>query len=312
MVNRLQIVLVIVALAFADKASAQYDPLYSHYYDVETSFNPAAAGKESKLNINIAYAMDMSGFENNPQTAYASADMPFRFANAIHGVGAQFQNDKIGLFNHMRIAVQYAYKKKLFGGVLSAGLQAGLVTEKFEGSKVDIEGNDPVFTKQDVDGNTFDLGVGLYYSRKRWYAGVSAQHLTAPTVKLGLVNELKIDPMFYVTGGYDFQFRNPRLMLKTSAIGRSDGVTYRGDITGRLVYTNEQKMFYGGLTYSPTISFTILAGIRVKGVVFSYGYERYTSVTSVGSGSHELHIGYQMDVNLNKKGKNLHKAVRIL
>ena len=33
---------------------------------------------------------------------------------------------------------------------------------------------------------------------------------------------------------------------------------------------------------------------------------------SIGNGSHELFVGYQMDLNLIKKGKNLHKAVRIL
>lgn len=311
-IKRLQILFVTVALAFGMDVRAQYDPLFSHYYDMETSFNPAAAGKEAKLNINVAYATAMSGFESNPQTAYASGDMPVKIMNAVHGFGAQFQNDKIGMFNHMRLAVQYSYRKKLFGGLLNAGVQVGMITEKFKGSAVEIDGTDPVFTKQDLDGNALDVGLGFYYRRKQWYAGISAQHLTAPTVKLGLTNELEIDPMFYATGGYDFQLRNPRVKIKTSALVRTDAVTYRGDVTARVVYTNDTKMFYGGVTYSPTNSVTALLGINVKGVTFSYGYEMYTNGISLKDGSHELHIGYQMDVNLDKKGKNLHKAVRIL
>ena len=43
-----------------------------------------------------------------------------------------------------------------------------------------------------------------------------------------------------------------------------------------------------------------------------YSYEMYTSAINPGNGSHELFIGYQMDLNLQKKGKNLHKSVRIL
>ena len=41
---------------------AQYDPSYSHYFDMEPSFNPAAVGKQSKLNVTAAYALDMAGF----------------------------------------------------------------------------------------------------------------------------------------------------------------------------------------------------------------------------------------------------------
>ena len=62
---------------FSLVAKAQYDPSFSHYFDMETSFNPAATGKQSKINVTAAYALDMAGFEHNPQTAYAAADMPF-------------------------------------------------------------------------------------------------------------------------------------------------------------------------------------------------------------------------------------------
>ena len=62
--------IVIIALTFgAVQLKAQYDPSFSHYFDMETSFNPGAAGKQPKLNVTAAYALDMVGFEHNPQTA---------------------------------------------------------------------------------------------------------------------------------------------------------------------------------------------------------------------------------------------------
>lgn len=70
---------------------AQYDPSFSHYFDMEASFNPAAVGKQSKVNVVAAYALDLAGFEHNPQTAYLSADMPFYALKTYHGVGVQFQ-----------------------------------------------------------------------------------------------------------------------------------------------------------------------------------------------------------------------------
>jgi hypothetical protein len=69
---------------------------------------------------------------------------------------------------------------------------------------------------------------------------------------------------------------------------------------------------YGGLSYSPTNSVTALVGMKIQGVTLSYSYECYTSGVNPGNGSHELFVGYQIDLNLVKKGKNVHKAVRIL
>lgn len=292
---------------------AQYDPTFSHYFDMETSFNPAAVGKQSKINVTAAYALDMAGFEHNPQTAYASADMPFYALRSYHGVGVLFMNDKLGLFTHNKLGVQYAYKFKLFGGQLSSGLQVGFISEDFDGSKVDLsESNDPAFSTSQLSGSTVDLAFGLYYSHKSWYAAFSAQHLTSPLVTLGDNNELQIDRTYYLTGGCNIKFRNPFLTIKPSCLIRTDGVGYRGDITGRLVYNNESKMMYAGFGYSPTNSVSLLLGGSFHGIVLGYSYEFYTSGINPGNGSHELFIGYQHDISLVKKGRNLHKSVRIL
>lgn len=126
---------------------AQYDVSFSHYFDMEPSFNAASVGKQPKLNVSAAYAIDLAGFKHNPQTMYAGADMPFIFLKTTHGAGLQFMNDKIGLFTHQRLALQYAVKMKLFGGQLSTGVSAGMLSESFDGSKLDLEdSSDPAFT----------------------------------------------------------------------------------------------------------------------------------------------------------------------
>lgn len=300
-------------LLAASKAGAQYDVSFSHYWDLEPSFNPGAIGKQQKLNIAAAYAMNFAGFENNPRSMYVGADMPLYFLKNYHGVGLSLLNDQIGLFTHQRLALQYAYKHRLFGGMISAGVQLGLLSEGFDGSKVDVEDSgDPALPTSDVSGSAFDIGFGLYYSRGPWYVGLSAQHLTSPLVELGETSELQIDPTFYLTGGYNIKLRNPFLTIHPSVLVRTDGVEWRGDVSGRLVYTNDKKVLYGGVSYSPTNSVTVLVGGSFHGVHIGYSYEVYTSGISIGNGSHELILGYQVDVNLFKKGRNKHKSVRIL
>lgn len=302
-----------IAVTVPVAVRAQYDVHLAHYYDLEPSFNAAAIGKQAKLNIAAAYAMDMAGFEHNPQTAYIAADMPVRFLNSTHGVGFQMMNDRLGLFSHTRLALQYAPRLRLAGGTLAIGLQAGLLMEKFDGAGLDLEdSSDPAFTSSAVNGNSLDLAAGLYYQHRRFYLGLSAQHLTAPTVKLGELNELKIDPHYYATAGVTLPLRNPALSVRASALGQTDGVMWRADVTGRLIYTNERRQYSAGVSYSPTNSVTVLLSMVISGVNVGYSYECYTNGLSVGNGSHELAVTYQIDLNLGKHGRNLHKAVRIL
>ena len=115
--------LFVVLMMLLPEAQAQYDPSFSHYWAMETSFNPAAAGKDPKLNVNGAYNMTLTGFEHYPKTMYINADMPFYFIRSYHGVGVQVVNDVIGLFSHKKVNLQYAYKLRLFGGTLGIGLQ---------------------------------------------------------------------------------------------------------------------------------------------------------------------------------------------
>ena len=133
------IIISVMLVSALVEADAQYDASFSHYFDMEPSFNAGAVGKESKLNVSAAYAMDFAGFKHNPRTMYVGADMPLYFLKSYHGVGLQFMNDKIGLFTHQRLALQYALRLKMFGGQLAAGVSAGLLSETFDGTQLDLE-----------------------------------------------------------------------------------------------------------------------------------------------------------------------------
>lgn len=293
---------------------AQYDPSFSHYWAMETAYNPGAAGKQDKINAVAAYNMSLVGFENNPRTMYLSGDMPFYALGGYHGVGIQMINDDIGAFSHKKFSAIYALKQKLLGGVLSVGIQPAMISESLDGSKLDFPegGTDEAFSSSDVNGSAFDISMGLYYKRKNWYVGASVQHITAPIVEIGDNSELNLSQTYYLTGGCNIRLRNPFLTIQPSLLARYDGVGYRADVTARVTYTFEKRMMYAGVGYSPTNSFTVYLGGRFHGILLGYSYEVYTSAIPVGNGSHELHVGYQTDVNLFKKGRNHHQSVRLL
>ena len=85
------------------------------------------------------------------------------------------------------------------------------------------------------------------------------------------------------------------------------------DLTAvRGTYTYDEKRYYAGLTYSPMTSVAILLGGEINSMSFGYAYELFTSGVGAIHGSHDLYVGYVMDLDLFKKGRNKHKSIRIL
>lgn len=295
---------------------AQFDAAFTNIWALQSFHNPAAAGLDSKLNVQGVYSLQMLGFEGAPSTMLINADMPLFFIGPKHGVGMAFTNDAIGAFSNKKIQLQYAYHHKLWGGRASIGVRPALLMIGFNGSKIDLaEPGDPAFATSDVKGNSFDLDVGLRYTYKKlWYAGASAIHVLGPTTKLGddKTHEVSIDPTFILQGGYNLALRHPRYKIAMDAMLRSDLQNWRGDIDARLLYDGEKHKLYGGLMYSPTISVGLLLGFDFHGINIGYSYEVYTGGIGALNGTHEIVIGYQHDLDVFKKGKNLHKAVRLL
>ena len=309
------ILLLIVAVisSCALQVKGQSEPSFTHYWMMEPEFNPASVGTTENIRILGTYSSQMTGYEDAPATMYAGADLPMFFLNPRHGLGVNFLNDEIGFFSHKRFSLQYAYHFKLFGGSLGIGAEGDFLSETFDGSKVDIEeSNDPAIPTSSVTGSKIDAGFGLYYQRKGWYLGASALHLTAPTVTMGTNNQIEIKRTYYLTSGYNIKLRNPFLTIHPSAFGMYDGTDWKAYVSGRVEYANEGKMLFGGASYSPNTSVALFVGGKFHGVVLSYSYEAYTSGVGLEHGAHELVLSYEWKLNLYKKGKNLHKSVRLL
>ncbi len=233
--------------------SGQYDAQISNYWAAIGYYNPGYAGQTGKLEITALNRQQWLGFTNAPGTMHISADMSLNFLGRAHGVGAIVFSENIGLFKHSILAGQYAYKKKLFKGDFSAGIQVSKIDDSWFGSKVDIkppeenefhEETDPGIPTADITASTIDFSAGLFYSKKQWYVGLSVTHLLEPEMKekdgtpITGGNALRADETpiegqaeepqesssallylprgYYLLGGYNIQFSNPLLELRPS------------------------------------------------------------------------------------------------
>ena len=306
--------LLLVLFFFALQVKAQFDVHFSQYWDMKGYYNPSWAGQTDKLNVTGAYSMQLLGFKRAPKSMYFGADMPFSFMDKKHGAGILFFSEGIGLFRNQQTALQYAYKTTVGKGKLGIGVQIGSLNISFDPANIDLgeEGDDDAFPTTTESGTAIDLGAGLFYSHPKFYAGISGQHLTSPVVDLGERSEIKISPMVYLTGGYNIRTRNPLISIQPSFQLQSDFNSMRLDLTGRLFYTYNERLFSAGITYSPDTSVAICIGATIRSVTVGYAYELYTSKLGVANGSHDLLVSYSTEINLFKKSKNKHKSIRIL
>ena len=308
-----KIVLTLCLLVLAVIARAQFDTHFTHYWALQGYYNPATAGASGRLNMYGTYAMQMTGFTNAPTTMLIGADMVIPTEKKNHAVSANLYNESIGLFTNQRLFAGYAYRFKLWGGRLAVGASFGTLEQKFDGSKVEAEvDTDAAFPSSEVEGMGLDITAGVHYTRRLFYAGLSMMHLTAPTIELGETHEIKIDPTYYFSGGGNIQFKNPLLSVHPSVQVMTDLQAWRADVTIRGTYTYDEKRYYVGVTYSPMTSVAFLIGGEINGISFGYAYELFTSGVGAIHGSHDLYVGYVMDLDLFKKGRNKHKSIRIL
>lgn len=307
---------IVLLLTCVSLTRAQYDVRLSQYFQAKPYYNPASVGATEDLNILALARMEWVGIKGAPLSFFAMADMPLTLGKTQHGVGIVLLTESIGLFQNTHVGLQYAYKQKLFGGTISGGFQIGLVNQSFDGSKVEMveseyhQQTDEAIPTSQVSGMGFDMNFGLFYTHKKFYAGIGMAHLIEPELQLGENAYSYIGRTYNFMGGYNIQLPNPLFELQPSVFLLTDLQSFHTDITARLEYN---KMFNGGVSYRINESVGILFGVKIGRFQAGYAYDfPITALGQATSGSHELCVRYSLKLKKTKTGKNRHKSVRIL
>lgn len=307
---------IVLLLTCVSLTRAQYDVRLSQYFQAKPYYNPASVGATEDLNILALARMEWVGIKGAPLSFFAMADMPLTLGKTQHGVGVVLLTESIGLFQNTHVGLQYTYKQKLFGGTISGGFQIGLVNQSFDGSKVEMveseyhQQTDEAIPTSQVSGMGFDMNFGLFYTHKKFYAGIGMAHLIEPELQLGENAYSYIGRTYNFMGGYNIQLPNPLFELQPSVFLLTDLQSFHTDITARLEYN---KMFNGGVSYRVNESVGILFGVKIGRFQAGYAYDfPITALGQATSGSHELCVRYSLKLKKTKTGKNRHKSVRIL
>lgn len=313
------VLMMLVAWVSVPTLKAQVDNQYTQYYMVPGYYNPSAIGNTDYIHITLGSRAQWVGIKHAPLSFVGLADMPFKFLNKRFATGVSINQTSMGLYSGLNASAQLAYKHRLFGGTLSGGFQVGLVNEKFKGSEIiEIGGEeaDDAIPKTDVSGNALDLGVGLHYQHKYWWAGISATHLTEPSVEMkaeGNEEDLYIfeaGRTYYFMAGGNIPIKNTLFELQPSVFVKTDFNLFQAEATMRVRYN---KFIAGGVAYRHNDAVSLVAGVEIKNFVVGYSYDYPISdISKATSGSHEVFVNYNVKLNLGEKNKNKHKSIRLM
>jgi len=317
--NVKNILTIILIFGFAISYSQQ-DPMFTKYMFNALWYNPAYAGSNEHMTLNLIHRSQWIGIEGAPQTQSFTIHTPLE--NNKVGVGFSLVNDKIGPTNTLLANISYAYRIPVGFGKLSFGLEAGIINFRADWNKLAHKDPDPNFNNNPDEWNP-NFGAGIYYYTNRFYAGIGVPHLIEYDLSPQEVdNDLyaKEYRHYYFSMGGAINLKGPDLIFKPSILVKNVGLLSKfskeeafQSVTAPTEFDIDLSLFFyqtlwigtafrssfeafnGSSTYDSFdiwMAYFLSSGLRL-GV--AYDYSLPTELRSVNDGSIELMLGYEFD-----------------
>lgn len=276
---------------------AQQSPIYTHYMNNTLMVNPAYAGSRDALTVTALHRSQWVGFKGAPLTQTITMHTPLR--NEHIGLGLSVMNDKIGPINNTSLFFDYAYIMRLTEkSKLALGLSAGVNIYQAKLNTLLLDQPvDPVFQNNINNHVTPNFGFGAYYSRERFYVGISAPNLIQNNyseIKLsdGSTLRAKEKRHYYIIAGTMLKITNNLDFKPTTLIKGALSAPIQADITASFII---MKKLMIGVMYRSGDAFGGILGLDITDQLhigysfdWSYGLETF----KYNQGSHELVFRY--------------------
>ena len=289
----------IIMLLFLCKTRAQQDPQYTQYMYNMNVVNPAYTTNEpGMLNFGTLYRTQWENAVGAPKTLTFFAHTSF--SEKIE-MGASLISDDIGdgSLKENNIYIDFAYILKLDEkSNLSLGLKGGITTfeTNFNGFRLPEFQDDPAFNE-----NLNNIGVGAFYNRDKFYAGLSIPNLLTSKhlENRDGINRIGAEAIhLFGMVGYVFDV-NADLKLKPSILTKIvQGAPITADVSLNALFNNR---FEGGVSYRLDDSVSAMFNISALRIGYAYDYT-LSNLGAFNNGSHEIFVLFNLDLWGLKKG----------
>ena len=289
--------------SFQASLYGQQDPQFTHYMFNTLFYNPGYAGVEGVTKFTAIHRSQWLGYQPTFGSGGAPTTQIVSFSTPIYkiksGFGAYIINDRLGPQNNLEAQASYAYHLPLKGGKLSFGMKAGMYSQTVNFSLYrPIDPNDPKLKSSGKESQVRpDLGMGVFFQREKYYAGLSFNHLIKSTFDFGLSQRNALQPHVYLTGGYFYEV-NFDLRFQFSTLIKSDFTKTTFELGGIAYY---KDTLWGGLSFRQSEAAIVMIGyslLKDKSLKLGYGLDYVIKDQDAKQPtSHELLLTYQLPVN---------------
>jgi type IX secretion system PorP/SprF family membrane protein len=141
----------------------------------------------------------------------------------------------------------------------------------------------------------------VYYKAEKFFAGLSATHLTAPTFNFNGSANVGLDRHYYLIGGYNYEL-NPSFTLTPSILYKSANFNSKATSIEGNITANYENFLSFGLGYTQQEAVNLLVGVSLlkdNSLRLGYALDLVTSgVNAKQSTSQELMLRYVLPVTL--------------
>jgi len=287
----------IVIFLFSFVGLAQQQPSNYNYLIDPFSMNPAAAGDDIDPVFNLSARGSLQGMEGAPRTMLFSVHG--RALSPKVGLGLNVFSDKIGVSDANGVYGSYSYSlisrnRNSFTSwgfhphVLSFGVKAGVAFFNENLRSLDID-NDPNF-RENVSIISPSVGVGVYYSKDKFFAGLSIPEI----LTVWESHNLNLSKHLFMNAGYEFHLNPTSKIQLNSLMKYVVGSPLQADANVILEFKDKIKF---GLGYRSISYINFMAGFQfIDGLDFGYFYEIPLSnnVREMSFNNHEISLRYKL------------------
>jgi type IX secretion system PorP/SprF family membrane protein len=301
-------------------AFAQQDAQFSMNMFNRLAVNPGYAGMNKALCGTLLYRQQWTSFQGAPKTGLLSVD----FGEVLFGgVGLTIDQDQLGFDKTLKAKLAYSFHLPLGPGSLGIGIDAGMIQKALSGNFIAPDGTttaapgtDAAIPWTGTSAMTYDVGLGLYYSTRKLYVGLSSLHLPQQELKkTGSIYDFnyKVSRHYYIMAGYTFEL-GPKFDLTPSMLTKSDASATQLDLN---LIAKWNKMVFGGFSYRLSDAMVGIIGLETNftktlNARFGYSYDITTSaIKNHSNGTHEIMLGFCYKIKADSKSSS-HMNVRFL
>lgn len=274
--------LCVVLIIGSQKAHAQLTGLQTMYYQNQYLANPAMAGMEQGLNINLGYQQQWTSVPGGPKLQNFTAD--YNSGNNV-GLGLNVSGDNAGLINRTRVMGTYAYHLPLSAkdDKLNFGLSVGINDTYIDYTKVNGDQGDIAVQNFNQRSIYFDGDFGISYTGQKFTVQAALPNMKTLFFNNDNNNNLEVDrATFFTALSYKAHINNG-----ISNFTIEPKVAYRGvkgfdNIldAGAQMTMNDYNINFGGM-YHTNKSFTLAFGVLLQNMDIMAAYSNNTGPLSI-------------------------------